>query len=310
MQGKSPFTNEQLIQAASKYTRLKDFREGSPREYDCLRKRDKNLFMEATANMIRTKRLWDKDEIISAAKKSKSPTEFMTKYQGAYCAAKTFGKEFYNSVHSIIPKTRRDNLTDEDIIALASKYSSIVDLQKNDSSLYHMIRARGGKFKEIAFAGYKKERTFWDSETLLKEAKKYNSKAEYEHSNPKAYYASLRKGLEFHENSCGHMGDGRKTDADAIYIWSVVGFDCIYKIGLTSKRLNKNRIVEVAGHARVDYEIVLIEPKNKKLYDLEKIALSFGTPARVKNKSFNGSSEFRELTEIELNELKCLIREW
>jgi len=100
----------------------------------------------------------------------------------------------------------------------------------------------------------------------------------------------------------------RGTDGDAIYIWRVVGYGNVYKVGITSSRLYNARVHQVATEAGLHPEIVIIAKVNDA-HTLEKLLLSKGIPYEW-DKAFNGSTEFRRLTKTELQDAVAVIKEY
>jgi len=98
------------------------------------------------------------------------------------------------------------------------------------------------------------------------------------------------------------------TDNDAIYIWKAVGLDKVYKVGVTSVRLEDNRICTVAAKAELQAEIIILA-KVKDAFRLEHQLLGKGRPYEWRT-CFNGNTEFREFTKEELNEAVSLIKNY
>ena len=94
-----------------------------------------------------------------------------------------------------------------------------------------------------------------------------------------------------------------------IYLWRAVGqvFDGlnVYKFGVTSARLDDRRIVEVARFAKFEFEVILLVNIKGAASVLESELLKLGaSPGFI---GFNGASEFRALTDSELQTAKSLI---
>ena len=99
------------------------------------------------------------------------------------------------------------------------------------------------------------------------------------------------------------------SDSDAIYVWRAVGHEFnslpVYKFGTTSARLEDRRITEVARFAKMDFEIVVLTKVTIHASELEAQLLKFG--ANPMYEGFNGASEFRALTDEELQDALDLI---
>lgn len=95
-----------------------------------------------------------------------------------------------------------------------------------------------------------------------------------------------------------------ECDNDVVYIWSVLGESNLYKIGKTSKRLGIRRISYACKKGNlVASKIWLFHTDDAK--SLEKELLSFGQPHEFDYK-FSGSTEFRTLSDLELQQCLAL----
>jgi hypothetical protein len=93
------------------------------------------------------------------------------------------------------------------------------------------------------------------------------------------------------------------STADVIYIWRAVGWSFdekpVYKIGLTSKRSDQERIDYVTKSAQCEAEIVLmVEVSAGSAFVIEGELLKMGI--NPKYSGFNGCTEFRALSDEEL----------
>lgn len=103
----------------------------------------------------------------------------------------------------------------------------------------------------------------------------------------------------------GHYPLKKNTDNNIIYLW--VNEDSQYKIGITSKRRGTKRIHDVARNGGMRAEILLyIEVENA--ISIESKLLKFGTKVRF-TYTFDGCTEFRNLSEDELDEIVHIIHE-
>ena len=142
--------------------------------------------------------------------------------------------------------------------------------------------------------------TFWDFESVSKEALKFSYREEFRVGSAGAAHWAIRNGVW--DTVCAHMDLASKSDYDCVYIWKPDGFDDLYKIGVTSKRLGVKRIEYVAGNNGMDVDLFYMRNTPDALRK-EKEMLSLGRAATFSN-DFNGFSEFRHLTDGEF--LECL----
>ena len=82
----------------------------------------------------------------------------------------------------------------------------------------------------------------------------------------------------------------------------------VYKFGTTSARLEDRRISEVARFAAMDFDIVILTKVSVHASELEFQLLQIGTNPQYKG--FNGASEFRALTDDELETAIELIKKY
>jgi hypothetical protein len=136
------------------------------------------------------------------------------------------------------------------------------------------------------------------------------SKFEYINSSTKSIIYCTKCLKEFKQTPEDHLsGSGcpnckTKRDNNVIYIWKAIGEfyndKQLYKIGVTSSRLRKNRIVQVAGKLKWDFEIILLENVICEARELEKHIHKIGTNPNLKG--FDGATELRAFSEDELIE--------
>ncbi len=141
------------------------------------------------------------------------------------------------------------------------------------------------------------------------------SKFEYINSSKKSIIICLKCENEFKQTPEDHLrGRGCSNckstrDNNVIYIWRAIGelYDDkpLYKIGVTSSRLRKNRIIQVAGKLGWDYEIVLYEKVFCEASELEKKIHELGTNPKLVG--FDGATELRAFNGIELQKAKVIV---
>ena len=99
------------------------------------------------------------------------------------------------------------------------------------------------------------------------------------------------------------------SDNDAIYIWRAVGEyfngNPVYKIGVTSARLETKRIKQCAAAAGFEFDLICCEPVQGKASELEKKLHILGeNPGYT---GIDGATEFRALSDSALYAAVSLI---
>lgn len=102
----------------------------------------------------------------------------------------------------------------------------------------------------------------------------------------------------------------RNNDADIIYMWKAVGCfyngEQVYKIGVTSSGVGDKRIKQVMKSSRFDAEIIFMhDVGRKKAFELETMLLKQGYDPKFSK--FDGSTEFRALSDHEVRIAKALV---
>jgi len=231
---------------------------------------------------------WTNEMLAEDAKRFKTRTEWARQSGAAYSAATRRGMLDACSSHMGDKPVR---WTKEMLIADSLRFQTRQEWQENSSSAYQ-IACR----KKIpkCFAHMSLQRKTWTDEMVLLDAQKYKTRAEWERKSNSAYSAACKRGLL--KPACQHMEDRTPTDNDAIYIWKAVGWkfngEDVYKIGMTSTRLEHLRIVQVAKASGANPQIVVLAMvKDAKAVECQLHALG----ANPQYKGFNGCSEFRAL---------------
>jgi len=106
-------------------------------------------------------------------------------------------------------------------------------------------------------------------------------------------------------HGCHTCGVGIISDNDAVYIWKVVGYDNVYKIGLTSFRTGDKRIRSTASNNSVKYDTQILKQVNDAL-SIEKELLKLGTFCDL-FLGKDGGTEFRYLSHKELKKALSMI---
>ena len=231
---------------------------------------------------------WTDEMLAEDAKRFKTRTEWAKQSMAAYSAAQKRGILDLCSSHMGDKPVR---WTKAMLIADALRFQTRQDWQANSSGAYQLAHRR--RISEC-FAHMPLQRKPWTDEMVLLDAKKYKTRADWERQSNSAYSAACKRGLL--QPACQHMEDRTPTDNDAIYIWKAAGWQFdgmdVYKIGVTSARLDHLRIAQVAKASGADPQIVVLAMvKNAKAVERQLHALGMNP----QYKGFNGCSEFRAL---------------
>lgn len=226
---------------------------------------------------------WAYDTVKKAALSCTTKSEFSEKFSGAKKWAIRNG-----CYDDVCAHMRERFLWNIDLVkAEASKFESRSEFHEGNVSAA-LWALRNGVMDDL----FPHKLTMWDLESVSKEALKYSHREEFRLGCSGAAQWAARNGLW--EVVCSHMDLAGKCDYDCIYIWKPSGFQDLYKIGITSKRLGVARIEYVSRSFGFEVDLLYIKGTDNALKK-EKEMLLLGTPAKM-NKSLNGFSEFRHLT--------------
>lgn len=192
--------------------------------------------------------------------------------------------------------TKDGNWNKQSAMAEALKYDFSYDMLKNNKELYDWLT--NNKLSWVIGA-HKDHPNCYPAFTAF--ARRTPNLATLIKQRPDILYWAKHNG--YYDEIVSMVGDRRGSSYDAIYIWKAVGVEFngkqVYKLGLTSYRLKDKRIKDVAKGANLKYEIVILE-KVLKADFIEYELLQFGENPKLGD--FDGSSEFRALTNVELLE--------
>ncbi len=152
----------------------------------------------------------------------------------------------------------------------------------------------------------------WTKEMLIALVKKEGIKSVEEFCRKHVGAASSAYYHGFMDDISDAAGFDRnaRTDADVTYLWgtdAVYNGKRVYKSGVTSSRLGDQRMREVAAAGGFVYEpIAVCKTKPRQAYRLEKKVLRLGDNPGYGG--FNGASEFRALSDSELERAKEILK--
>jgi uncharacterized damage-inducible protein DinB len=247
--------------------------------------------------MVEFRISWTNEMLFAEAKKYQTRKEFERGLHGAYQACRKRGILDQVCSHMVDVLTY---WTDEMLFAEARKYQTRKEFERGSGSAYNACRKRGILDQACSHMVY--VQISWTNEMLFAEAKKYQTRSEFEKGSESAYKACWRRGIL--DQACSHMVSGlRSSDNDAVYIWMAIGESYksmqVYKVGVTSSRLDNQRIKEVSLASGFKAEIIAIVKTSIKASEVERVLLQMGESPEYSG--FNGASEFRAMSEEELN---------
>ena len=234
---------------------------------------------------------WTDETIRQRASEYSSLRDFRIANEGAYCAAKDRFPGLLTEIFSVV------KWTEENVIKEAKKYKTKREFDRGCTSAY---QAALNRYKWILDELFDSRYNLWTEPRIREEAKKYKNRVEFCRANPSAQMAAYRKypGLMDEMFPISRA----RTDNDTIYIWKAIGEyyngNPVYKVGVTSYRLGRWRIEEVAIQSGFYFEIICFERVVGKASKLEKKLKALGE--NPKYIYFNGSTEFRALSDSAL----------
>lgn len=135
--GMMKWTEERLAEEASKFETRGEFKKGSPRAYDCARKR--KLLDTVCSHMSPVYQSWSHDTVHKEALKYTSPQDFKSGSIQAYQSM------CHNGWHNVMNHMERQLTvwTDELLHEVASRYNNRTEFSKHDPAAYKMIQKTG-----------------------------------------------------------------------------------------------------------------------------------------------------------------------
>jgi len=264
------------------------------------------------AHMVEAKKpngYWNLERLQAEALKYSLRQEFQQKNGAAYKAAGEIKCREQICAHMAQVKQPKGYWSLENLQAEALKYENKVDFRKNSNPAF-LTASRKNLLDQICShmeAGKLPNGHWLNKDNCAAEALKYTNRRAFSLGNSSAYHGADSNG--WLDDICGHMDFNPSSDSDAVYIWRAIGHEFnstpVYKFGVTSARLEDRRITEVARFANMDFEIVVLTKVTIHASELEAQLLKFG--ANPMYEGFNGASEFRALTDEELQEALNLI---
>lgn len=287
-----------IRKVASQYDQVKEFRKAFPGAYSVANRL--KIIDELFPNTCRRK--WSLEELKNEALKYTRRSDFQRHSAGAYSAAIKKYPELLDEIYGEYFKWK-----EVDLKYAISKYKSKGELQKASGNLYSITLRR---FPHLLDECFVPKRYKWTEDSIIDAIELCKSRSQFLQQFPGAYRAIERSFQHLRNLLPPPIIDG--TDNDAVYIWRAVGQyykgNAVYKIGITSSKLGISRIKGVSKVSGFEYDVVCCEAVTCSAMKLEKKLHLLGEDPQYSG--FNGSSEFRALSDSALYVAISLISEY
>jgi len=240
---------------------------------------------------------WNRDTILEDIRDGESQAEFRKRNETAWKRGVML--EIKEDMQKLFTKKmRKSRYSTEDAMIEALKYDSRTEFHDKARWAYKVLDSRD--LLASACTHMPKHKTNINTvEIVTNKAKKYTRSGDFKHNDGTAYRYAIKHNIL--HTICEHMVDGEGTDADMVYLWRIPNTN-IYKIGLSSVRLDDERIKRVASAMGVDYEVItMCEVKNAFEVETELHNTYQIVPTTLPKK--DGHTEFRILTTSDVNEI-------
>jgi len=244
---------------------------------------------------------WTDEMLADEAKKYETRSDFV-KGSNAARTAQRRGIMDKICAHMPIRRDMPQKYTDDDLINIASKYSTLADFYKQDNGAYQTLKRRPIWNEATKHLEKTRNNDPYSEEEILEIALRYDSRADFKRGCKGAYAKVFVLGLE--DKAFEHM-IRQHGDYDAIYVWEAIGEywndKKVYKIGLTSARLKDERMKRVAGRSGLVASMIILKKlTNTNVSKLEKQLHEYGEEVKF-SRDFDGCTEFRALAALELD---------
>ena len=213
-------------------------------------------------------------------------------HHAAYRAAQKNG--WIDSIFPIRLKAVARSWDFDSCVKSAAPFSGKGEWSKANPSAYQAARKEG--WLDAIFPTRKGRLSKWTLNACMEKAKEYSFQKQWQEGHPASFYAAYREG--FLEQCTEHMGLSPRSpsDYDCIYMWEST-LPGVYKIGITSQRLGKDRILKCSYRSNMECKrIVFMQPADNALA-IEKDLLGLGEI--FDGADGDGRTEFRVLSNEE-----------
>lgn len=152
---------------------------------------------------------WTKERCIEAGKKCRTKSEFIKFYNGAYASSLKNGWYDEVSAHMISPIAKPQKWDFNKVQTEALKYSTRNEFALKCYPAYNYARKNKILNKVCSHMVHPTPLRKWTLEPLKKEAKKYNSRSEFQSKNSSAYSIAAKENLL--DEICVHMNPLREA---------------------------------------------------------------------------------------------------
>ncbi len=154
---------------------------------------------------------WTKDKVLESAKKEKHKVRWSENEPGAYAAALRDGYFEEATAHMEILNPKGKWSEKEDVLADAKQYDSRHDWQDASVGAYEAAKNNGWFEEAVAHMPKRapNKNIKWDKDAVLKDAKKYKFKKEWNENSSGAYEAAKNNG--WFEEAVAHMPKRKKV---------------------------------------------------------------------------------------------------
>ena len=200
------YTKKDIVSAASKFTQISQWHKEDQKTYQAAQRmkllNDPDVVGHFTKGEVINKK-WVKERVLKVVKDFQSVSEWKIKSPGSYKAARADG--YFEEIKSqMSPPAKEPKWNLESIAADAKKYSTKSEWRKHSGSAYvaakrlRIIDDVCGHMTVLNPIGR------WSSdEAIIAEARKYNSKSEWQKHSVGSYEAAKKKGV--FELAVAHM---------------------------------------------------------------------------------------------------------
>lgn len=209
---RKPYTEEELAEAASRYTELKEFRKKEYRIYSVILKR--GLLDKLCKHMKRAHRNnITNEELAEIASRYDTLLEFSKKEVSSYSLICHRGLQDQLFKHMKLGHARKSSK--EELAAIAAKYDNLAEFRKNEYRTYAIMQKRG-YVEELCAHMERGHKDGFTNEELAEIAKRYKTHKDFKKNDYSALVTIRARGL--FDKLCGHLqfGHSRKRSDEEL----------------------------------------------------------------------------------------------
>lgn len=285
MKTRRKWTTQTLSKEAKKYKTTGEFKREDPGAYSAYVKRGKPR--EVGGHFPPERGFWSAESALKEASKYLTRSDLIKYNEGCYK---------YLLAHDLlkyVSQECRTYWTEESAIKEAKRFKNKFSLQKQNGSCYNYLLRN-----DLLYKVFRAEsKNTWCKESVEESAKQCSNRMEFKYRFPGAHKWAYRNG--YLNKLFGQTLNNPSSDYDTIYLWKVKGYNNLYKIGVTSRRLKDHRIEYVCRKSGLKCDWVKFF-YTKETISLEREFLKMGKQYTFES-PFSGSTEFRILEDKELS---------